>query len=97
MTTEMAEDIQRMKQCKGWMQETDNGVAYDWGLAGPGGAWFVLFCESHHTKEDMKQAEHCLKRDRDVVSLEIRKVKLMEGVTSNGSPKDKKNSQEDQA
>ena len=37
--TQTEEDIIRLKQCKGWMQETENGVAYDWGLAGPGGAW----------------------------------------------------------
>ena len=74
MNTEKAADIQRMNQCKGWMQETDNGVAYDWGLAGPAGAWFVLFREKHHTTEDMKKATQYLKRNRDVVSLKTTRV-----------------------
>jgi hypothetical protein len=73
MTTEK-EDIQRMDQCKRWMQETSNGVAYDWGLAGPSGAWFVLYKEGHHTDDDMWDAARELRRERDVVSLRVRRI-----------------------
>ena len=74
MMTQTEEDAIRLKQCKGWMQETLNGVAYDWGLAGPSGAWFVLFREPHHTDKDMEDAKHNLYQERDVVSLRIRRV-----------------------
>lgn len=72
--TQTEEDHIRLKQCKGWMQETENGVAYNWGLAGPGGAWFVLFREPHHTDKDMEDAKHYLKQERDVVSIRIKRV-----------------------
>jgi len=72
--TQVNEDRQRMEQCRGWMQETTNGVVYDWGLAGSGGAWFTLFREAKHTTEDMKIAQRHLRNERDVVSLCIRRV-----------------------
>ena len=72
--TQIQEDQIRLEQCRGWMQETENGVVYDWGLAGPGGAWFTLYREKHHTNEDMKKAASCLRNERDVVSLNIRRV-----------------------
>jgi hypothetical protein len=56
------------------MQETPNGVVYDWGLAGPGGAWFNLFREPHHTQEDIDKAKRHLRNERDVVSIKVRRV-----------------------
>ena len=74
MTEEMEYNIDRMNKCKGWMQETENGIAYDYGLASWKGAWFVLFKEKHHTLEDIKKAKRELKNSRDVVSLDIVKI-----------------------
>ncbi len=48
---------------------TPNGVVFDWELAGSSGAAFVLLRESHHTDEDIAEAEKYLRRERDVVRL----------------------------
>ena len=62
---------QRIKQC--WPCDvTANGVAYDWGLAGPGGGWFRLLREPHHTDADITTAKHQLRASQDVVQLEVR-------------------------
>lgn len=44
-------------------------VAFDYGLAGPDGAWFMLLKEPKHTKEDIQKAGAYLRRNRDVVKL----------------------------
>jgi len=72
--TQVQEDRIKLEQCRGQMQETANGVVYDWGMAGPDGAWFTLFREEHHTNEDMQEAIRYLRNERDVVSLNIRRV-----------------------
>jgi hypothetical protein len=66
--------IKRVERCKKFGDVTSNGVVFDWGLAGPGGAWFTLFKEKHHTEEDIKQAKHYLHAKRDVVDLYVKKV-----------------------
>jgi hypothetical protein len=72
--TQTEEDTITMEQAKKRM-DTSNGVAFDWGLAGPGGAWFVLFREAHHTDADIEGAKIQLHRDRDVVSIRVRSIK----------------------
>ena len=50
------------------MDQTKNGIDYDWWLAGPNGASFELFpVREKHTIEDVKQAKRELKNDQDVV------------------------------
>lgn len=52
------------------LDETDNGVPYDWGLSGPDGAWFALKpIRGIHTPDDAEQAEWELRRQRDVLSF----------------------------
>lgn len=53
------------------MEETSNGIKYEWYLAGPNGASFILHTEAHHTKEDIAQAKAEIRRNQDVVSLRI--------------------------
>jgi len=67
------EDIkkERLAKCRRWGDVTDNGVCFDWGLAGPDGAWFTLLREPHHSKDDVEIAKKQLHRDRDVVSLSV--------------------------
>jgi len=50
---------------------TPNGVVFNWGLAGPDGAWFHLIREAHHTAADINEAKAHLRRQRDVVSITI--------------------------
>jgi hypothetical protein len=54
------------------LQLTDNGVPYDWNLAGPDGASFILHpIKNEHTKEDVKEAEQQLRDSQDVVSMRV--------------------------
>jgi hypothetical protein len=63
------EEYDRIRQ---WGHDaTDNGVLFDWGLAGPDGAWFTLIREPHHTDADIAVAKRQLYNDRDVVSLSV--------------------------
>jgi hypothetical protein len=51
------------------MQETtSNGVRYNWTLAGPNGAGFIVF-KDNHTAEEVKQAISEIRKNRDVVWL----------------------------
>ena len=64
----------RLDRCKDAGDVTPNGVCYEWGLAGPNGAWFVLLKEPKHTKEDLRIAERYLRSQRDVVNLKKESV-----------------------
>jgi hypothetical protein len=46
-------------------------VPYDWGLAGPGGAWFKLKPFAGTTDAVVEEAKHCLRASQDVVSLSV--------------------------
>lgn len=48
---------------------TSNGVFYDWGLAGPGGASFTVIRLPSNTLDDLHAAVREIRRQRDVVSL----------------------------
>lgn len=48
---------------------TTNGIPYDWGLAGPDGAWYTLLVNSEHTDSDIKKAAVELFMQQDVVGL----------------------------
>jgi hypothetical protein len=49
-------------------------IAYEWGLAGPDGAWFELLVEPHHNEGDVRYARHWLRNNHDVVSIKIVRV-----------------------
>lgn len=59
-------------------QETKSGVAFDWGLAGPGGAYFILIREPHHTDADIESAKNELRGSRDVVSLRVERLQTVD-------------------
>ena len=48
---------------------TSNGVVFDWELAGPNGARFLLFREPFHSDDDLHKAVKQIQIDRDVVGL----------------------------
>jgi hypothetical protein len=48
-------------------------INYEWGLAGPGGAWFRLEPKADTPEEYIAEAQSCLRRNRDVVSLSVRR------------------------
>ena len=51
------------------------GVFYDWGLAGPDGAWFEVFQWAENSKEEVQAAVNKLRRDQDVVRLHVTKLR----------------------
>lgn len=53
------------------LEFTDKGVAYTWSLAGPNGAFFIVFPDSSLNEEDIKEAISYLHDSRDVVSIRI--------------------------
>ena len=46
-----------------------HGVYYDWGLAGPGGAWFTLIKTPDITAEQVKRAAREIRINRDCIRL----------------------------
>lgn len=62
---------QRLAHCRAFQRVTDHGVVFDWDLAGPRGAQFILFRESHHTDEDLRAAEAWLRRHRHAATVQI--------------------------
>ena len=48
-------------------------IPYDWGLAGPGGAWFILRPAHDVAKEHIEEAKSCLRRSQDVVSISVQR------------------------
>lgn len=55
----------------GDVTETAPPVAFNWGYAGPHGAWFTLLRMPEYTDEDIERAKRYLRNERDVVSLRI--------------------------
>jgi hypothetical protein len=53
---------------------TPQGIRYYWQLSGPGGAWFLLFPEPHHSTEQAKQARNHLRNSRDVTGMRTVRV-----------------------
>jgi hypothetical protein len=54
------------------------GVRYDWGLAGPDGAWYVVYQFPENTDEQVLATVEKLKRDQDVVRLAVKRLKLVD-------------------
>jgi hypothetical protein len=55
-----------------WDELTDNGIAYEWGLAGPEGGWFVLRpLRGRDTQADVESAKRYLRWKDDVVTLRV--------------------------
>lgn len=50
------------------LETTSNGVRYDWYLAGPDGAGFVVY-KDNNTEEEVKKAIKEIRNTRDVVTL----------------------------
>lgn len=54
------------------LEYTPNGIQYEWGLAGPEGAWFDLKpVRGKHGAEDVRMAKRHLKNTQDVVHLKV--------------------------
>jgi hypothetical protein len=52
-------------------EQTKNGIMYTWDIASSQGASFILFPESTHTQEQIRQAKAEIRNDHDVVSLKV--------------------------
>jgi len=63
---------------------TSNGVYYDWGLAGPGGAWFTLIGLPDISRSELTAAAHELRRSRDVVRLNKLRIHKLATFTLTG-------------
>ena len=58
-------------------ETTPNGIDFHWGLAGPGGAYFVLYLMPHNTAQDIEDAKRWIRANRDasrITVLHIRKL-----------------------
>ena len=53
------------------MEQTPNGIQYNWELAGANGAAFMLYPSETNTKEDIQAAKLWLKDNRDVVYISV--------------------------
>jgi len=53
------------------MEQTPNGIKYNWYLTGPQGARYELHPEKHHTKEDINIAKSYLNIEHDAVKIYI--------------------------
>ena len=67
--------ISRIQRAIRFGDVTDNGIAFEWGLAGMEGAWFTLLPEDCHTALDVEKAKKELRSQRDVVTLRIERIK----------------------
>ncbi len=50
-------------------------IPYEWGLAGPDGAWFKLKPSASVSEAYVAEAKACLRRNRDVVQLKVERVR----------------------
>lgn len=52
--------------------ETEPSITFEWYITGPNGARFVLYPEiGVHSTEDVNRAKNWIRRNRDVVSMQI--------------------------
>ena len=58
-----------------WESYKINDIYYDYELAGPDGASFLLFAFPEHTKEDIRKAKKQIKNNDDVVRLSVEYIK----------------------
>lgn len=56
---------------------TPNGVPYDWGLAGPQGAWYTLIQYPDITTKELVEAKRYIRRSFDCVNLRVLRIKRM--------------------
>lgn len=68
---------QRIQTAIKYGQVTDNGVPYDWGLAGSDGGWFELFIEDTASKEFITETKSILRSAQDVVSLSVTRYNVI--------------------
>jgi hypothetical protein len=57
-----------------WPDQQTYGIRYDWGLAGPDGAWFCLYPMPATSKETIERAKAHLRATQDVVSLHVTRI-----------------------
>lgn len=57
--------------------QQENGVFYDWGLQGPGGAWFLMIRLPDTTERALREAKNRIRAASDVVSMRTLKVAKM--------------------
>jgi len=67
-------------------QVTPNGIPYDWGLAGPGGAWYTLLCFAEESAEKVAAAKDWIRRSFDVVRFSVQRVTLLPVTVDSPSP-----------
>lgn len=60
-----------------WPDQAIDGVFYDYELAGPGGASFIIWQWPGITNEQVHKAKTKIHLDHDVVNLSIRKFKFV--------------------
>lgn len=56
---------------------TANGVYYDWGLAGPDGAWFALIALPGTSDDDIALAKRVIRQRDDVVRFYVVRIRKM--------------------
>jgi thioesterase domain-containing protein len=71
----MSNKTHHFANAKKWNNKTQNGIYFHDELRGAGGAYFTLFREDKHTKEDIQQAKSWLKWNRDVTGFSTRRIK----------------------
>jgi hypothetical protein len=64
----------RFERCRKLGEVTENGVVYDWELAGPSGAAYELFREPRHTDQDIAEADKHLRAHHDVVTMRVTRI-----------------------
>ena len=64
--------MSRLRPC-----DSVNGIPYEWGLAGPEGAWFTLIALPGTTVAEIDAAKRELRATRDVVRVRTLKIKQM--------------------
>jgi hypothetical protein len=64
----------RYAQMTDFWETTDNGIKFDWELAGPHGASFFLLWLPENTKEQIEEAANLIRSSRDAVRVKYLKV-----------------------
>ena len=64
----MSANEELVQRCIARGDVTPNGIPFDWGLAGPDGAWYTLFPRKG---DDVMTAKRWLRNTQDVVSFHV--------------------------
>lgn len=69
-------------------------IWYSWGLAGPEGAWFILYREEKHSDANISEAKKWLRNNHDVVTIRIENFEKQADEIVNTAKKDIKHFEE---